>query len=360
MQQSSSNFIWNKDRRQYRVEINVDQCKPGMEVSGAVYNNAGAVILPDGTILELNIIKSLKRLNISNIKVYIKNENEKSLENSVVFREKYMHNLNVVKEVMHDLYSGKPLNIKKVNIIADSILENDGKTVDIMKNISKIIEVDEYTYTHGLNVSMLSMMVSRWLKFNDKRTEMIVRAGLLHDIGKVKVPWEIINKPEGLLDYEFEEIKKHSKFSEDIVHHVPDIEKEISLGILMHHEREDGSGYPSGLKGDEIHEFAKIIGIVDVFDAITTKRIYKNSATPFDAFEYMEKEGLKKFNKRILMTFLENAANYYKGERFFLNTGEIGEVVFINTEAYSRPIIKIGESFVDLLKNPDIKFLVLV
>lgn len=360
MRYSSTAYLWEKSKQQYRLELSIDECKPGMEICAVVYNNAGAVILPEGTVLDMNIINGLKRLKINKIKVNIRNENENSSESTVIFRAKYIKNLNCVKEVIQELYSGKPLNMAKVNIIADTILENVDKTEDIIKNMMRIREIDEYTYTHCLNVSILSMLISKWLKFNDKRTEMIVKAGLLHDIGKIRISPEIINKPEPLQLYEYEEIKKHSIYSKEFVVDISEIEEEICMGILMHHEREDGSGYPKGLKGDEIHEFAKIIGIADVFDAMTTKRAYKNSVTPFEVFSYMENEGLKKFNKRILMTFLENASNYFKGEKFFLNTGEIGEIVFINAEEYARPIIKIGDRFVDLVKNPEIKFMMLV
>lgn len=350
---SSSAYLWDKAKRQYKAELSIDECEPGMETCSAVYNNMGVVILPENTVLDMNIINGLKKLKVEKIKVYIRNENDLT-ESTKIFKEKYLENLNIVKDVLQELYSGKPLNMAKVNIVADSVLEYDGKIEDIMKNIKHISDIDEYIYTHCLNVSMLSMLISRWLKFNDKRTEMIIKAGLLHDIGKIKISSEIINKPKPLLLNEFEEIKKHSIFGNKLAVDIPEIENEISMGILMHHEREDGSGYPNGLKGDEIHEFAKIIGIADVFDAMTTNKVYRNSVSPFDVFGYLENEGLKKFNKRILMTFLDNASDYLRGEKFLLNTNEIGEIVYINAEAYAKPIIKIGDRFVDLNKNPEI------
>ncbi|MPN54755.1 hypothetical protein SDC9_202432 [bioreactor metagenome] len=123
----------------------------------------------------------------------------------------------------------------------------------------------------------------------------------------------------------------------------------------MHHEREDGSGYPNGLKSEEIDLTAKIIAVADMFDTLTSVRVDHKAVSPFEAFEIIEAEGYKGHNMAVIMKFLENAPNYYVGERFFLNTGETGEIVFINPSKVYRPLIKVGDRYIDLSYDRSIK-----
>ena len=142
---------------------------------------------------------------------------------------------------------------------------------------------------------------------------------ILHVCGKIKLNSELLNKPDSLTDAEYKEIKKHSVFGYDMVKKLQYIDKSVSYGVLMHHERVDGSGYPLGLKGDEIHPFAKIIAIADVFDAINSDRGYKNKKTPFEALRIVKEESLGMLDYEYVQVFLEHIISYYMGEEVLLN-----------------------------------------
>lgn len=337
------------------TETNINKCVPGMEIAETIFNEFGAILIHIGTILDLSMIKMLKRLGFEKIKVYEANENNASEDLIQTFKLKYERTLVTLIEVFQDLDSGKPLDSKKVSSIADSITDKNIQEGEILKNIHLFQQFDKYIYTHCLNVSIISMLISRWLKYKENDIRNVVMAGLLHDIGKVKINKNILNKPGLLTPHEFETVKKHVLYSVELSKNMPEINKEIQSAILMHHEREDGRGYMLGLKGDKIHEFAKIIAVADAFDAMSSDRIYKKSISPFEIFGQMENEETGCFNKRIVASFLQFAPAHYIGEKFFISSNEIGEVVFINSNSISRPLIKIGSRYIDLSKDSELK-----
>jgi len=147
----------------------------------------------------------------------------------------------------------------------------------------------------------------------------------------------------------------HAAYSYEIVKNIPGFDEEMCKAILMHHEREDGSGYLLGLKENAINEYAKIIAVADVFDAMTSDRTYKLKVNAFDVFEFLEEQSPEKLNFKITSTFLKNAANYYIGDKFFLNSGEICEIIFINPSYVSKPLVRVGDRYIDLSKDPTIR-----
>ena len=180
--------------------------------------------------------------------------------------------------------------------------------------------------------------------------------GLLHDIGKSKIPADILTKPGKLTSKEIEEIRMHPVHGYKVLEKSTTINTEIAKGVLLHHEREDGSGYPFGLTGEKIPLFAKIIGIVDTFDAMTANRVYKNRATPFDVMDMFRSEYLTKCDPGIMMTFMRHISSYYIGQRVRLTNGEIAEIVYINPIIVSKPILKTNhEKMIDLSIEQNIK-----
>jgi HD-GYP domain-containing protein (c-di-GMP phosphodiesterase class II) len=139
----------------------------------------------------------------------------------------------------------------------------------------------------------------------------IIKAGVLHDIGKIKIPLKLLNKKEKLSKEEFEIIKLHPLLGYDIVKNVDSISENVKLAVLMHHEKENGSGYPNGLKGQDIPLYAKICAIADIYDALTTNRAYKKKITPTHAFKILRSMAGDHLNVELLLIFLENAYRCY-------------------------------------------------
>lgn len=150
-------------------------------------------------------------------------------------------------------------------------------------------------------------------------------------------------------------MKRHTNLGYDITLSIPQLSDEIRLGVLMHHEREDGSGYPLGMKGQKIAFYAKIISVADVYDALTSERVYKKRITPFDTFRELERIGYGFFDTKVMFTFFSNIAEYYIGSKVRMSNGRVGKVVFITPRQASTPIVEVDGIYIDLSHNSECK-----
>ena len=243
-----------------------------------------------------------------------------------------------------------------VETLVDPVL----KMVDETGNPSSVFDMlhalrsyDDLTYMHSINVSLICNVLGQWLRFPEEEVRTLTAAGLLHDIGKILVPGDLISKPSRLTKHEYAIVQRHAYEGYMVLKDL-DINEHIKNAALMHHERMDGSGYPLHLKGERIDSYAKIVAIADVYDAMTSPRVYRGALCPFVAISLFEKEGLQKYETQYILTFLECIVNTYLLNRVKLSNGMEGEIVFINRDVLSKPTIKVGDAYVDLTQYPDI------
>lgn len=327
------------------------ELKPGMTVAETILNDYGAIIVSEGTILDEHLIQKLCNLNLPRIKVICDEDNVPVHEPEDHFKLQYNENVECVKDILYDLGMGYSIDMEKINNISNYIIVGADQKKDIVRCLNQIKSSDEYLYTHSINVSLLSMLLGKWLGLDTVEIEQLVQAGLLHDIGKIKVAPEILNKPGKLSNEEYEEIKKHPVYGYRILEKDKNISRDICAAVLMHHEKEDGSGYPMGIKGEKIHKLAKIISVADIYDAMTSNRVYKEKESAFQVFRMMENEAIGKLDISVVNALLNNLASYYVGDFARLNNGQICEIVYINPWHVSRPIVRVEGNYVDLLKD---------
>ena len=235
----------------------------------------------------------------------------------------------------------------------DVILESDDGYLNVFDMLHNMRQYDDMTYVHSINVALICNVFARWLKMSDEETRLATVCGLLHDIGKISIPDIIIKKPAKLTQDEFAIVKKHALEGYNILRRF-DISEHIMNAALMHHERCDGSGYPFGIRNAKIDTYAKLVAIADVYDAMTSARVYRGPMCPFKVIEIFENEGLQKYDTRFIMTFLETIVNTYMLHRVKLNNGTMGDIVFINRSSLARPTIKSKDDFIDLSLHPEL------
>ena len=168
----------------------------------------------------------------------------------------------------------------------------------------RVTSHDYYTYTHSVNVSTYALGFGAYLGFSKEQLHMLGMAGIMHDIGKRKVPKEIINKNGQLTNKEFEIVKEHPKYAVEILTKLGETNQTLLDIIEQHHEKLDGTGYPYGLKDKDIHPFSQIMAIADIFDALTTKRSYKDALKSFEAFNIMHNHMKHELNSKLLIKFM--------------------------------------------------------
>ena len=198
-------------------------------------------------------------------------------------------------------------------------------------------EMDENLQRHSLNVAFTNGVIGQWLKLPEPMIKKLVCAGLVHDIGKTKVPEEILNAPRRLTEEEFEIIKAHPVYSYELLW--DNVDEDIRLAARHHHERLDGKGYPDQIAGDEISLLARITAISDVYDAMISQRSYKESMIPFDVLEKFKKGEFPGLDERLVDLFVKNMVANYRDVKVQMSDGRIGVVRYIPPNDLNHPII---------------------
>lgn len=340
--------------------VDIRKCNNGDVIAEDIVNPYGGLLVNENTIINETIKKKLIEIDIRRIRIFdLSDLNGSESEEDILLEtgEKYYENIDYVKEIFTGIVTGKKIDEAKLNAISDSLYDQITNERYILQFINELKSTDEYTYCHSVNVSVYSMIIGKWLKLSKSRIKELIQVGLLHDMGKVKIPNEILNKTGKLDSAEFSFIKRHPSFGYEIISSIDNINENIKLGVLMHHEREDGSGYPLGITGRCINLYSKIVAIADVYDAITSDRVYKRKVSPFHAFDEFINGMFGCFDTSILYLFLKNIASYYVGSKVLLSNKDIGEVMYINPQDISNPIVRIDSELIDLSSQKDINIL---
>lgn len=351
-------------------KILVRQAKPGMVVAADVYTKDNHLIISKDTALTDKVITRLVFYSILEISIFsfgsnteidfVKEESTyyeqiKQSESFQRFHLAYQNAVNGFKQSLDDIVTGqKELDTKEFLADALKILSQSNSNIELFHMLHCMRSYDDTTYVHCLNVALICNIIGKWLNFNQQDLETITLCGLLHDIGKLMIPYNIISKPDKLTDAEYNTVKTHTLRGYNLLKGRP-IDKRIKYAALMHHERCDGSGYPYGFYSEQIDSYAKLVSIADVYDAMTSARVYRGPLCPFVVINIFETEGLTKYDPKFIMTFLEGIVMTYIHTSARLSNGEVGEIVFINKLDLSKPVVKVGQKYVDLSKERDLQ-----
>ena len=351
------------------------EVKPGMVIAEDLYNPAGQLVLPAGFVLDEATISKLEYYTILEVPVddspasipmakpvetaHLDNENYSDrLKNSVEFKQfradyevSISHLANILNEAST---TGKPIDTESIYKDAEHLINSSKNTIHIFDFIHNLRNYDDIIATHCQNVALISNILGQWLGVTGDDLKVLTTAGLLHDIGKLTIPQQILNKPGRLSDEEYALMRDHVKRGYQLLKEQP-IDIRIKEVCLLHHERCDGSGYPFHAEASRITPFAKIVAIADVYDAMTARRSYRGALCPFDVIQMFDEEGLNKYDPHYIMTFLNRITSSYLHNNVRLNDGREGEIVMINPMCLYRPMVRVGSEFIDLLKNPNLK-----
>ncbi|MCB4204295.1 HD-GYP domain-containing protein [Deferribacterales bacterium Es71-Z0220] len=256
--------------------------------------------------------------------------------------ELYEKSVSIVKNVMEDVRSGKMFDSSSVKILADKIADITVKNKSLLVNIAKLKTYDDYTFQHSLNVAIFASSLGKLLNLSVSEIKVLVNSGILHDIGKMLVPKDILNKPAKLTDEEFAIMKNHVLAGYDFLKKNGFSEEELKI-VLEHHERADGSGYPYGLKDEQISIAGKIGAVVDIYDAITSDRVYHKGMYPPKAIKLMFSWTDKHINRKIFEFFVSNVGIYPVGTIVLLSTNELAVVGDVSKKP-TEPVVVIFKS----------------
>lgn len=338
-------------------------------LSKAVHHENGRVLVQARIPLSQRIINRLVELEVGY--VYLEENDTKDIDvTNVITDQTRKKAVGTIKteftEISNHYIMGKSLDTlylgKSFSEIVKNIITDIKKSDDIISILSDVFCHDSYIFTHSLNVTIYAIGLGRELGYTEKQLYEVGLGAILHDVGKMMIPSEILKKQEPLTDEEFAIIKCHSRAGFDLLRNAPNISLLAAHCAFQHHERMNGVGYPQGLSGDKIHPYAKILAVADVFDAVTSNRVYRTAMLPHEGLEVLYAGAGTLFDKKIVELFSKSIAIYPVGITVYLNDYRKGVVSKQNKYFGMRPVVRILEENgqkvqpyeVDLLKERNI------
>ena len=309
--------------------VAIEDAKPGMYLAYDLYDSQGRTVIGGGCELTANYIQRLREYGFA--AVYIDDDISEDIKiETVIPPELRQAGEQYVKEC----------DIDKIADVARQIVASILPEGRVSLDMADLRSYDDYTYAHSVNVAVLSCVLGIGLEMRERDLEYLTTAALLHDLGKLTIPKEVLNKPGRLTQEEYALMKTHPVRSYELLKDNYDISAHVKQAVLLHHENYDGSGYPHGLYGDEQSIFVRVLHVCDVYDALTSKRPYKDGYCPSEAAEYLMGACGIMFDKYVVEKFLQLVPLYTKGTEVKLSNGKKA-IVVDNTDGRNlRPIVR--------------------
>lgn len=342
-------------------EFKISDIKPGMKPARD-YKVGDQVVFPKGVPLTEEQVVWLQKHLEKQMKAGSRQEKLADYRKHIVespefesFSEDYHSSIDKTRVTFNQvLEADGEVNSEELLESVESVLENCGGVFgNVIMMLQNMEEMDDSTYAHSVNVALLATMLGRKLKMSEEEVRIVSVGGLLHDIGKLKMPEIIIQKPGRLSPEEFKIIQQHPLEGYKLLRN-RGLSEDILMCVLQHHERCDGTGYPYNAMGNRINKYAKVVAIANAFEALTSQRIYRDALCPFEAMRILEEERFEKYDIGYLLTFLEYIVEVYVGMDVKLSNGKRGKIVLTNANDLSRPLVRTRDGFVDLSRQKDI------
>jgi HD-GYP domain-containing protein (c-di-GMP phosphodiesterase class II) len=342
--------------------VDIKKVKPGMILALPIYDSKnGKKMLAEKVELNCYYLNRLKELKYTHI--YIKDpgdDDDFNVSQAIcqpVKHETKIKATMVLKNIVATYYQTKKLDIVKLQDLITDILDQIIGNNEIFYNMLDIRTYDNYTYEHSVNVCILSLIIGYSLQLRRDELRLLGIGAVLHDVGKIFIESEILNKPGRLETEEFEKIKTHTSRGYDFLKTKECVSFIAAHIAYQHHERNDGSGYPRGLTADQIHRFAKIVAVTDVYDAMTAHRVYRSALPSYLAVAELRAGAGVRYDREIVELLVEFVALYFIGSELSLDNGE--RVLVVNVSR-TQCLVKVldgpiaGTTF-DLYQYPEIK-----
>lgn len=305
-----------------------------------IFTNDGSVLLRTGVKLTEQYIEKLKDLGVFYVYVEDARLDDISIEDEKLSDLKAVTMKNMSK-IMKNVTAGDKKGTKESLAIVEDLVNYIIQLGDVNKSLYDIQTYDNYTYLHSIDTGIMAIFLGMSMNLKESELKELSIGAILHDIGKTKVPKDIIIKPGKLTVEEFEEIKRHPTYGRNILEKNFSISTEVLKAVEHHHERVDGNGYPFGLTGKEISKFAKIICVCDVYDAVSNDRTYREKFNPSDAYELILAGCGNAFDEEIVQRFKETFSVFPLGVCLKLSNGIEGYVIKQNKNFPDRPVIRV-------------------
>ena len=319
--------------------VSIDMLTPEMKIARAVYNQ-GTLILPAGRSNVTRYIANLRNMGIEY--VYVEDGKSAGIEIPDAIAERTRTSCKqLLQSAMQQFSITDKLETKELENCVGSVISEILKTPDVQVSLNDIASTDEYTYTHSVSTMVYSLMIARKLNYSEQKMTLLGMGTLLHDIGKMLIDRDVMFKEGQLTQKEYEYVKMHSLYGYQAMRRITTVPEQVRQIAYMHHERLDGSGYPQGLKGEELNEYVRIVSIADVYDALTTDRCYRKKWPANKAMDFLMERSGKEFDPELVGLFTQQLAVYPNGSLVRLSNQFLAIVSEQNRSMPLRPFVRV-------------------
>lgn len=338
----------------------ISEVQPGMILARTVVSNDRSILLNANTVLTDAMLALLASWDVQSlyIKEIIREGGGKVYSFATerdIFAGQYADIVRTVKDIFEKTRYFQEVPLGKIDELADHTIESLVNATGVISHLASIKAADDYTVRHSLNVGVIAGLLGKWLQVKDTVLREIVLTGLLHDIGKTQIPLEILNKPGALSAREMAVMREHPTSGYKLLEETERLPESVKYGVWQHHERLDGSGYPKALQGGGISDYARIVAVADIYDAMTTPRVYGRVVTPFRVVSEVFGEMFARLDPAVALPFINSVRDSLIGFMVRLSDGTAARVVYLDKERPALPVVKLaGGEYVDLEKRRDL------
>lgn len=348
--------------------VSIENLENGAVLGKTIFAVDGRPLLKRGVELTDKTISTLARLGYQY--VYVLDEATADIEApELISDEVRARATNVVREAFQAILTASDsrfgrlgLNVDAISDVANNLVDQILGNPDVSIQVIDLKSYDQYTFQHSVNVAVMGAVLGKSLKMNFSDLKELTIGLLLHDVGNLTIPEFILKKPTKLTDEEFRYVYEHPRSGYELLRHSDRISATAKIVALQHHERMNGTGYPKGLKGPDIHLNAQIAAIVDAYDALTSDRHFRKRYMPHEAIEYLMGSGDTHFSFPLVKQFVAQVAPYPPGTMVKLSSGDVAIVTKVDMAFSTRPRLRLmvdaeGRNYpkgeeVDLTKYP--------
>ncbi|MGM8365205.1 HD-GYP domain-containing protein [Virgibacillus sp. W0181] len=339
--------------------VSTRSVKPGTKIAQSIYNENNLPLIQKGTALTEKMIHRLLKQHITYVHIEDALTDDIYVEDVIPAKTR-IKAMGMLKETFvglkkDDIFNNAYiLETKSQNllVVIDELMKDIRNSNETISMLTNIFATDDYIFQHSINVAIYSLAIGSQVNLPDAQLAELGVGAILHDIGKIFIEEEILQKADKLTADEFAIMKTHTELGYNFLRKQNSISSVAAHCAYQHHERLDGSGYPRGIKGDAIHPFGKIIAIADVFDAVTSNRVYRSAMLPHEGLEILYAGAIQQFEKQYVEAFKQSVSVYPNGLTVRLNDGRTGVVIRQNKTLCDRPVIRIIKDASDQSISP--------
>ncbi|MCU6710973.1 HD-GYP domain-containing protein [Paenibacillus sp. J5C_2022] len=342
--------------------VMVAQLKLGDKIGEDVLTPLGGVLFHKGTVITARDMEILQAFLVTSVTVessFSELQTEEAAEDkgSANFAAKtpaspllqeYATMVEVLRKVHNTYVTGQGLPVMDIRSQLDKLLQHI-KSYNVLTFNPGVVQERDYLLHNSVASALTSYLIAQWVGLPQKDWMQVALAGLLKDIGNVRIDRSILNKPSNLTEVELEEMKRHTVHGYQLLKNVAALNEGVKLAALQHHEKIDGSGYPLGIDASKIHTYAKIVSIADIFHAMTLNRSYRKAESPYLVLEQVQRDAFGKLDPSYVRTFIERVTQFHNGTLVRLSDERIGEIVFSDNNHPTRPWVSVNGQIVNLI-----------